>query len=146
MLLKWVAYGFKTYFTNAWCWLDFFIVDVSFTACLCVFFRRYRWIFPMLDKVCGSTWIENILILPQISLISLVANWMGYSDLGPIKSLRTLRALRPLRALSRFEGMRVSYWLLGLISWGPLINEYFILTLKELAWLTLNYSMQTCDV
>ncbi|XP_029978168.1 sodium channel protein type 4 subunit alpha A [Sphaeramia orbicularis] len=69
MLLKWVAYGFKTYFTNAWCWLDFFIVDVS--------------------------------------LISLAANWLGYSDLGPIKSLRTLRALRPLRALSRFEGMRV---------------------------------------
>uniref|UniRef100_A0A669DDM5 Sodium channel protein n=1 Tax=Oreochromis niloticus TaxID=8128 RepID=A0A669DDM5_ORENI len=69
MLLKWVAYGFKTFFTNAWCWLDFFIVDIS--------------------------------------LISLVANWMGYSDLGPIKSLRTLRALRPLRALSRFEGMRV---------------------------------------
>ncbi|KAI3364936.1 hypothetical protein L3Q82_001116 [Scortum barcoo] len=69
MILKWVAYGFKTYFTNAWCWLDFFIVDIS--------------------------------------LISLFANWMGYSDLGPIKSLRTLRALRPLRALSRFEGMRV---------------------------------------
>ncbi|XP_037547149.1 sodium channel protein type 4 subunit alpha A isoform X1 [Nematolebias whitei] len=69
MFLKWVAYGFKTYFTNAWCWLDFFIVDVS--------------------------------------LVSLVANWLGYSDLGPIKSLRTLRALRPLRALSRFEGMRV---------------------------------------
>ncbi|KAG8447011.1 hypothetical protein GDO86_014453, partial [Hymenochirus boettgeri] len=69
MLLKWVAYGFKIYFTNAWCWLDFLIVDVS--------------------------------------LISLIANWMGYSELGPIKSLRTLRALRPLRALSRFEGMRV---------------------------------------
>ncbi|NXW54727.1 SCN3A protein, partial [Eurystomus gularis] len=28
MLLKWVAYGFQTYFTNAWCWLDFLIVDV----------------------------------------------------------------------------------------------------------------------
>ncbi|XP_033025397.1 sodium channel protein type 4 subunit alpha-like [Lacerta agilis] len=69
MLLKWVAYGFKVYFTNAWCWLDFLIVDVS--------------------------------------LISLTANWMGYSELGAIKSLRTLRALRPLRALSRFEGMRV---------------------------------------
>ncbi|KAM4688015.1 sodium channel protein type 5 subunit alpha-like isoform 1-T1 [Discoglossus pictus] len=69
MLLKWVAYGFKKYFTNAWCWLDFFIVDVS--------------------------------------LISLVATALGYSDMGPIKSLRTLRALRPLRALSRFEGMRV---------------------------------------
>lgn len=29
MLLKWVAYGFKSYFTNAWCWLDFLIVNVS---------------------------------------------------------------------------------------------------------------------
>ncbi|XP_056281691.1 sodium channel, voltage-gated, type I-like, alpha isoform X1 [Pseudoliparis swirei] len=69
MLLKWVAYGYAKYFTNAWCWLDFLIVDVS--------------------------------------LVSMVANAMGYSELGPIKSLRTLRALRPLRALSRFEGMRV---------------------------------------
>uniref|UniRef100_A0A8B9P4K4 Sodium channel protein n=1 Tax=Apteryx owenii TaxID=8824 RepID=A0A8B9P4K4_APTOW len=69
MLLKWVAYGFQIYFTNAWCWLDFLIVDVS--------------------------------------LVSLVANALGYSELGAIKSLRTLRALRPLRALSRFEGMRV---------------------------------------
>uniref|UniRef100_A0A665VNP0 Sodium channel protein n=1 Tax=Echeneis naucrates TaxID=173247 RepID=A0A665VNP0_ECHNA len=71
MLLKWVAYGFVKYFTNAWCWLDFFIVDVS--------------------------------------IVSLVANALGYSDLGPIKSLRTLRALRPLRALSRFEGMRATF-------------------------------------
>ncbi|NWT17524.1 SCN5A protein, partial [Vireo altiloquus] len=31
MLLKWVAYGLKKYFTNAWCWLDFLIVDVSST-------------------------------------------------------------------------------------------------------------------
>uniref|UniRef100_A0A8C6WEN0 Uncharacterized protein n=1 Tax=Neogobius melanostomus TaxID=47308 RepID=A0A8C6WEN0_9GOBI len=69
MLLKWTAYGFAKYFTNAWCWLDFLIVDVS--------------------------------------LVSLVANAIGYADLGPIKVLRTLRALRPLRALSRFEGMRV---------------------------------------
>uniref|UniRef100_A0A674MAU1 Sodium channel protein n=1 Tax=Takifugu rubripes TaxID=31033 RepID=A0A674MAU1_TAKRU len=69
MLLKWVAYGFVKYFTNAWCWLDFLIVDVS--------------------------------------LVSLVANTLGYSELTAIKSLRTLRALRPLRALSRFEGMRV---------------------------------------
>uniref|UniRef100_A0A8C7R3M6 Sodium channel protein n=1 Tax=Oncorhynchus mykiss TaxID=8022 RepID=A0A8C7R3M6_ONCMY len=32
MLLKWVAYGFHKYFTNAWCWLDFFIVDVVVNA------------------------------------------------------------------------------------------------------------------
>ncbi|NWZ54489.1 SCN5A protein, partial [Haliaeetus albicilla] len=29
MLLKWVAYGLHSYFTNAWCWLDFVIVCVS---------------------------------------------------------------------------------------------------------------------
>ncbi|XP_062862733.1 sodium channel, voltage-gated, type I-like, alpha isoform X7 [Trichomycterus rosablanca] len=69
MLLKWLAYGFAKYFTNAWCWLDFLIVGVS--------------------------------------LISLAASALNYSELGAIKSLRTLRALRPLRALSRFEGMRV---------------------------------------
>uniref|UniRef100_A0A8D0EEE1 Sodium channel protein n=1 Tax=Salvator merianae TaxID=96440 RepID=A0A8D0EEE1_SALMN len=32
MLLKWVAYGFQVYFTNAWCWLDFLIVDVVVNA------------------------------------------------------------------------------------------------------------------
>lgn len=47
------------------------------------------------------------LCLSQVSLISLVANTLGFAEMGPIKSLRTLRALRPLRALSRFEGMRV---------------------------------------
>ncbi|RWS17360.1 sodium channel protein para-like protein [Dinothrombium tinctorium] len=29
MVLKWIAYGFKYYFTNGWCWLDFIIVMVS---------------------------------------------------------------------------------------------------------------------
>uniref|UniRef100_A0A6I8NPH1 Sodium channel protein n=1 Tax=Ornithorhynchus anatinus TaxID=9258 RepID=A0A6I8NPH1_ORNAN len=29
MLLKWVVYGFKKYFTSMWCWLDFLIVNVS---------------------------------------------------------------------------------------------------------------------
>lgn len=43
----------------------------------------------------------------KVSLVSLIANTLGYSELTAIKSLRTLRALRPLRALSRFEGMRV---------------------------------------
>ncbi|XP_075778953.1 sodium channel protein type 5 subunit alpha-like isoform X2 [Pelodiscus sinensis] len=69
MFLKWLAYGFTKYFTNAWCWLDFIIVGVS--------------------------------------LISLIVNSRGCTEMGPMKSLRTLRALRPLRALSRFEGMRV---------------------------------------
>lgn len=51
---------------------------------------------------------EYLCLSVKVSLISLVANSLGYSDFTAIKSLRTLRALRPLRALSRFEGMRVS--------------------------------------
>nr|XP_042894950.1 sodium channel protein para isoform X2 [Parasteatoda tepidariorum] len=29
MIIKWIALGFRKYFTNAWCWLDFVIVLVS---------------------------------------------------------------------------------------------------------------------
>ncbi|NXA20698.1 SCN1A protein, partial [Ibidorhyncha struthersii] len=32
MILKWVAYGLRSYFTNAWCWLDFIIVCLSFVS------------------------------------------------------------------------------------------------------------------
>lgn len=39
MLLKWVAYGYQTYFTNAWCWLDFLIVDVGI---LCIFVFTFK--------------------------------------------------------------------------------------------------------
>lgn len=56
------------------------------------------------QRVMGTS--STVLFL-QVSLVSLTANILGYSELGAIKSLRTLRALRPLRALSRFEGMRV---------------------------------------
>lgn len=58
--------------------------------------------------VSGAVPPSHPLPSPQVSLISLVANTLGFAEMGPIKSLRTLRALRPLRALSRFEGMRVS--------------------------------------
>lgn len=46
MLLKWLAYGFKKYFTNYWCWLDFLIVDVS------------RWLFSRAGSADRSS--ENI--------------------------------------------------------------------------------------
>lgn len=34
MLLKWCAYGFVKFFTNAWCWLDFLIVAVGILSSL----------------------------------------------------------------------------------------------------------------
>ncbi|NXU57595.1 SCN5A protein, partial [Turnix velox] len=66
MLLKWVAYGFKKYFTNAWCWLDFFIVAVSSASGI-------------------STWI---------SLINLFGSSFG--PMKSLRTLRALRPLRAL--------------------------------------------------
>ncbi len=34
LILKWFAYGIKTYFTNGWNWLDFLIVVVSILGSL----------------------------------------------------------------------------------------------------------------
>jgi len=33
MIIKMMAYGFKKYFTDAWCWLDFVIVVVRCRFC-----------------------------------------------------------------------------------------------------------------
>ncbi|NWZ23998.1 SCN5A protein, partial [Asarcornis scutulata] len=66
MLLKWVAYGFKKYFTNAWCWLDFLIVDVS----------------------------SAFTISTQVSLINLLGSSLdAVKSLRTLRALRPLRAL-----------------------------------------------------
>ncbi|RWS21012.1 voltage-gated sodium channel alpha subunit-like protein, partial [Leptotrombidium deliense] len=75
MVLKWFAYGFKTYFTNGWCWLDFIIVMV----------RR--------------------MLLKNVSVINGVAELLGVFKIQAFKTMKTLRALRPLRAMSRMQGM-----------------------------------------
>ncbi|EPQ02260.1 Sodium channel protein type 1 subunit alpha [Myotis brandtii] len=108
MLLKWVAYGYQTYFTNAWCWLDFLIVDVGLIAPNCPPLQCP--VYLELPNTSHFQMNEIVTLFGHgvlVSLVSLTANALGYSELGAIKSLRTLRALRPLRALSRFEGMRV---------------------------------------
>ncbi len=39
MLLLWCAYGFRKYFTNGWCWIDFIIVIVSWNILICITYR-----------------------------------------------------------------------------------------------------------
>lgn len=62
MLLKWVAYGFVKYFTNAWCWLDFFIVDVSL---------------PLVSSVMCCI-LEELLFGPQPHPVPTATRW--YTD------------------------------------------------------------------
>ncbi|XP_077124789.1 sodium channel protein type 5 subunit alpha-like [Ranitomeya variabilis] len=100
MLLKWVAYGFKKYFTNAWCWLDFFIVGIS-VACLIATFgngqgqvssvkslRTLRALRPLraLSRFEGMRVVVNALIgaIPSIMNVLLVCLifWLIFSIMG----------------------------------------------------------------
>ncbi|NWW15039.1 SCN5A protein, partial [Falcunculus frontatus] len=100
MLLKWVAYGFKKYFTNAWCWLDFLIVDVSsaFAISLINLFgsafdpikslRTLRALRPLraLSRFEGMRVVVNALVgaIPSIMNVLLVCLifWLIFSIMG----------------------------------------------------------------
>uniref|UniRef100_A0A4W3HRE9 Sodium channel protein n=1 Tax=Callorhinchus milii TaxID=7868 RepID=A0A4W3HRE9_CALMI len=99
MLLKWVAYGFVKYFTNAWCWLDFLIVDVSlvsFTANALGYselgaiksLRTLRALRPLraLSRFEGMRVVVNALLgaIPSIMNVLLVCLifWLIFSIMG----------------------------------------------------------------
>ncbi|NWX24747.1 SCN5A protein, partial [Aegotheles bennettii] len=97
MLLKWVAYGFKKYFTNAWCWLDFFIVDVRSVSLISLFgssleaiksLRTLRALRPLraLSRFEGMRVVVNALLgaIPSIMNVLLVCLifWLIFSIMG----------------------------------------------------------------
>ena len=81
MLLKWFGYGFRYYFTNAWCLTDFVIV------CISILSHKYASL--------------------EINSESLPGGGSKGTNFSSLRVLRTLRAMRPLRALSRCQSMRV---------------------------------------
>ncbi|NXD77495.1 SCN5A protein, partial [Halcyon senegalensis] len=100
MLLKWVAYGFKKYFTSAWCWLDFLIVDVSFAFSVSLInlldtsfgpmksLRTLRALRPLraLSRFEGMRVVVNALLgaIPSIMNVLLVCLifWLIFSIMG----------------------------------------------------------------
>ncbi|XP_051465127.1 sodium channel protein type 5 subunit alpha-like [Apus apus] len=94
MLLKWVAYGFKKYFTNAWCWLDFLIVDISLINLLIKkgsamkSLRTLRALRPLraLSRFEGMRVVVNALVgaIPSIMNVLLVCLifWLIFSIMG----------------------------------------------------------------
>nr|XP_026650999.1 sodium channel protein type 5 subunit alpha-like [Zonotrichia albicollis] len=94
MLLKWVAYGFKKYFTNAWCWLDFLIVDISLINLFAGNFgpmkslRTLRALRPLraLSRFEGMRVVVNALLgaIPSIMNVLLVCLifWLIFSIMG----------------------------------------------------------------
>ncbi|NXN36458.1 SCN5A protein, partial [Rhinoptilus africanus] len=94
MLLKWVAYGFKKYFTNAWCWLDFLIVDISLINMFgsssgpMKSLRTLRALRPLraLSRFEGMRVVVNALVgaIPSIMNVLLVCLifWLIFSIMG----------------------------------------------------------------
>ncbi|XP_075562670.1 sodium channel protein type 5 subunit alpha-like [Pelecanus crispus] len=97
MLLKWVAYGFKKYFTSAWCWLDFLIVAVSSVSLINLLgssfgpmksLRTLRALRPLraLSRFEGMRVVVNALLgaIPSIMNVLLVCLifWLIFSIMG----------------------------------------------------------------
>ncbi|KAM5281099.1 sodium channel protein type 11 subunit alpha [Ctenodactylus gundi] len=92
MGLKWMAFGFRKYFTSAWCWLDFIIVIVSmvslFSKTSWKFFRTLRALRPLraLSRFEGMKVVVNALIgaIPAIANVLLVCLifWLIFCILG----------------------------------------------------------------
>ncbi|XP_078726098.1 sodium channel protein type 2 subunit alpha-like isoform X2 [Lampetra fluviatilis] len=99
MLLKWVAYGFQKYFTNAWCWLDFLIVDISIVSLMATALgydqlsaikslRTLRALRPLraLSRFEGMRVVVNALVgaIPSIMNVLLVCLifWLIFSIMG----------------------------------------------------------------
>uniref|UniRef100_A0A8C5F211 Sodium channel protein n=1 Tax=Gopherus evgoodei TaxID=1825980 RepID=A0A8C5F211_9SAUR len=99
MFLKWLAYGFRKYFTNAWCWLDFLIVDVSLVTLVAnslgsfeieamKSLRTLRALRPLraLSRFEGMRVVVNALIgaIPSIMNVLLVCLifWLIFSIMG----------------------------------------------------------------
>ncbi|XP_028623112.1 sodium channel protein type 11 subunit alpha [Grammomys surdaster] len=92
MILKWVAFGFRRYFTSAWCWLDSLIVVVSVLSLMNLpnlkSFRTLRALRPLraLSQFEGMKVVVNALIsaIPAILNVLLVCLifWLIFCILG----------------------------------------------------------------
>uniref|UniRef100_A0A1I8JLI5 Sodium channel protein n=1 Tax=Macrostomum lignano TaxID=282301 RepID=A0A1I8JLI5_9PLAT len=102
MVLKWVAFGLKKYFKDAWCWLDFIIVNVALCSLVLIFlggasgqsmgaFKAMRTLRALRPLRAVSRWegmkvVVNALIqaIPSIFNVLLVCLvfWLIFSIMG----------------------------------------------------------------
>ncbi|XP_074640062.1 sodium channel protein para-like [Tubulanus polymorphus] len=99
MVIKWLAFGFKKYFTDAWCWLDFIIVAISIISIVAKVvglgnigpfkaMRTLRALRPLrtVSRMDGMRVVVNALIqaIPSICNVLLVCLvfWLIFSIMG----------------------------------------------------------------
>nr|XP_046249004.1 sodium channel protein type 4 subunit alpha B-like [Scatophagus argus] len=96
MLLKWIAFGLRKYFTDAWCWLDFLVLDV-FLVCLIASmlgfpdlgaFGSLRALGPLraLSRFKGARLVVQVLVrtVPSMcsALLVTLTVWLLFATLG----------------------------------------------------------------
>ncbi|XP_037113469.1 sodium channel protein type 4 subunit alpha B-like isoform X2 [Syngnathus acus] len=96
MLLKWFAGGFKKYFTDAWCWLDFLVVLISLLSTFATLlgipqlkaFTSLRTLRPLrlLSRFGGTKVVATTLfgVFPAILdvLLACLTLWLIFSIMG----------------------------------------------------------------
>ncbi|XP_049600444.1 sodium channel protein type 4 subunit alpha B [Syngnathus scovelli] len=96
MLLKWFAGGFKKYFTDAWCWLDFVVVLISLLSTFATLlgvpqlkaFTSLRTLRPLrlLSRFSGTKVVATTLfgVFPAILdvLLACLTLWLIFSIMG----------------------------------------------------------------
>jgi hypothetical protein len=68
-----------------------------------------KWLAYGVKNYFKTGWNLLDFIIVVVSVLGTVLDALGVAEIPLFKLMRTLRALRPLKALSRFEGIRVSY-------------------------------------
>ncbi|KAH3837491.1 hypothetical protein DPMN_110882 [Dreissena polymorpha] len=99
MLMKWVAFGFRKYFSSFWCWLDFGIVVISFASLIAdalgganlSAFRAMRTLRALRPLRAVSRWegmriVVNALIMAVPSIINVLlvclVFWLIFAIMG----------------------------------------------------------------
>ncbi|XP_057361453.1 sodium channel protein type 1 subunit alpha isoform X7 [Manis pentadactyla] len=132
MLLKWVAYGYQTYFTNAWCWLDFLIVDATFKGWMDIMYAAvdsrnvelqpkyeeslYMYLYFVIFIIFGSFFTLNLFIGVIIDNFNQQKKKFGGQDIfmteeqkkyyNAMKKLGSKKPQKPIpRPGNKFQGM-----------------------------------------
>ncbi|XP_072817190.1 sodium channel protein type 2 subunit alpha isoform X2 [Vicugna pacos] len=132
MLLKWVAYGFQVYFTNAWCWLDFLIVDATFKGWMDIMYAAvdsrnvelqpkyednlYMYLYFVIFIIFGSFFTLNLFIGVIIDNFNQQKKKFGGQDIfmteeqkkyyNAMKKLGSKKPQKPIpRPANKFQGM-----------------------------------------
>ncbi|XP_030405870.1 sodium channel protein type 5 subunit alpha-like isoform X3 [Gopherus evgoodei] len=131
MFLKWVAYGFKKYFTNAWCWLDFLIVDATFKGWMDIMYAAvdsrgceeqpeweynlYMYLYFVIFIIFGSFFTLNLFIGVIIDNFNQQKKKLGGQDIfmteeqkkyyNAMKKLGSKKPQKPIpRPLNKYQG------------------------------------------